>query len=55
MIQKRYDGSLSYYKGFNEYAEGFGSVEGEHWLGILIYFVHLSNLFYNKQMVVENL
>ncbi|KAL9692445.1 hypothetical protein quinque_016411 [Culex quinquefasciatus] len=34
VIQNRYDGSVNFYRGWKQYEEGFGSMEGEFWLGL---------------------
>uniref|UniRef100_A0A182KFN5 Fibrinogen C-terminal domain-containing protein n=1 Tax=Anopheles christyi TaxID=43041 RepID=A0A182KFN5_9DIPT len=34
MIRYRYDGSLDIYRNWTEYRNGFGSVDGEFWLGL---------------------
>ncbi|XP_063961210.1 angiopoietin-related protein 7-like [Lytechinus pictus] len=34
IFQKRYDGSVDFYRNYNEYVRGFGDVEGEYWLGL---------------------
>ncbi|XP_056310326.1 microfibril-associated glycoprotein 4-like [Danio aesculapii] len=34
VIQKRMDGSLNFYRPWREYKRGFGTAEGEHWLGL---------------------
>lgn len=34
VIQNRFDGSLNFYRGWNEYENGFGSLRGEFWLGL---------------------
>ena len=33
-IQNRYDGKLLFNRSYMEYENGFGSVNGEHWLGL---------------------
>ncbi|XP_031417953.1 microfibril-associated glycoprotein 4-like [Clupea harengus] len=33
VIQRRMDGTVNFYRPWNQYKEGFGNKEGEHWLG----------------------
>ncbi|XP_052678788.1 microfibril-associated glycoprotein 4-like [Crassostrea angulata] len=34
MIQRRMDGSVNFYRGWNEYKNGFGSIDSEFWIGL---------------------
>ncbi len=33
VIQRRMDGSVNFYRPWNQYKKGFGNVESEYWMG----------------------
>ncbi|XP_011668937.1 fibrinogen C domain-containing protein 1-B-like [Strongylocentrotus purpuratus] len=39
VFQKRYDGSVNFYRNYAEYVQGFGDVSGEYWLGLDIIYL----------------
>eukprot|EP00761_Pharyngomonas_kirbyi_P012397 gb/GECH01012424.1/.p1 GENE.gb/GECH01012424.1/~~gb/GECH01012424.1/.p1 ORF type:complete len:475 (+),score=85.35 gb/GECH01012424.1/:1-1425(+) len=50
VIQRRMDGSVDFYRGWNEYVDGFGDVSGEYWLGLENIYFLTSN---EKTLLVE--
>lgn len=37
VFQRREDGSVNFFRGWEAYREGFGKLTGEHWLGKLLH------------------
>ena len=33
VIQRRFNGSISFYRNFSDYEHGFGDLSGEFWMG----------------------
>ncbi|WAR30621.1 SCA-like protein, partial [Mya arenaria] len=52
VIQQRFNGSVNFKRNWTNYSRGFGSIEGEHWLGN--YLIHLltSNRNYSLEIVM---
>lgn len=43
VIQQRLDGSVDFYKYWDDYVTGFGDLDGEYWIGLsATYFFHIT-------------
>ena len=53
VMQKRFDGSIDFYRDWNNYRDGFGDVNGEHWVGNE--FVYQYTKAYPTEMIMEGI
>ncbi|KAJ0019833.1 hypothetical protein NQD34_007402 [Periophthalmus magnuspinnatus] len=51
VFQRRKDGSVNFYRGWDEYVEGFGNADGEYWLGLE--FLHRITVRRDQELLVE--
>ncbi|XP_053908983.1 microfibril-associated glycoprotein 4-like [Cuculus canorus] len=51
VFQKRFNGSVSFFRGWNDYRHGFGRADGEYWLGLEA--LHLLTLQGRYELRVE--
>ncbi|XP_064900379.1 microfibril-associated glycoprotein 4-like [Columba livia] len=51
VFQKRFNGSVSFFRGWNDYKQGFGRADGEYWLGLQA--LHLLTLQGRYELRVE--
>ncbi|KAK2909540.1 hypothetical protein Q8A67_005377 [Cirrhinus molitorella] len=54
VIQRRMDGSVNFYRPWNQYKRGFGNVEGEYWLGLENMYQLTSNREYMLRVDLED-
>ncbi|KAH3776286.1 hypothetical protein DPMN_177707 [Dreissena polymorpha] len=43
IFQRRFNGSVDFYRNFSDYENGFGNVAGEYWLGLKYIYEITSN------------
>ena len=51
VFQRRLDGSVDFYRNFHDYENGFGDLDGEHWLGLRK--IHRLTTFRYVELLVE--
>uniref|UniRef100_A0A8C4PS10 Microfibril associated protein 4 n=1 Tax=Equus asinus TaxID=9793 RepID=A0A8C4PS10_EQUAS len=51
VFQKRFNGSVSFFRGWNDYKLGFGRADGEYWLGLQN--LHLLTLKQKYELLVD--
>ena len=49
VFQKRYNGSVDFFRGWQDYENGFGSTDGEYWLGLQ----NIFRLTRNQRMILR--
>ena len=54
IIQKRFDGSVDFYRSWMDYKEGFGCLNGEYWLGNDLIHLMTSNSSYTLKVVLTD-
>ncbi|XP_026102984.1 microfibril-associated glycoprotein 4-like [Carassius auratus] len=54
VIQRRMDGSVNFYRPWDQYKRGFGNVEGEYWLGLENMYQLTSNRKYMLRVDLED-
>lgn len=54
VIQTRYEGSVDFYRSWNDYKEGFGNLAGEFWLGLDKIHELTSNRLHELRIEMEN-
>ena len=54
VIQRRIDGSVDFYRNWNDYKEGFGNASGEYWLGNDAIYQLTSQSSYKLKVVIKD-
>ncbi|XP_066529778.1 angiopoietin-related protein 6 [Hoplias malabaricus] len=54
VIQRRQDGSVNFFRNWEQYKQGFGNLDGEYWLGLEHLYWLTSQASYKLQVVMED-
>ncbi|XP_058237083.1 microfibril-associated glycoprotein 4-like [Hemibagrus wyckioides] len=54
VIQRRMDGSVNFYRGWDQYKYGFGNKSGEYWLGLEHLYMMTHNKLYELKVDIED-
>lgn len=54
VFQRRFNGSVDFYRNFSEYENGFGSLEGEFWLGLMYVYNMTHDIRSELRLDLEN-
>ncbi|XP_072043613.1 uncharacterized protein [Amphiura filiformis] len=54
VFQRRFNGSLDFYRGWDEYVAGFGSLEGEFWAGLQLLHLLTSSGSWELMILLED-
>lgn len=54
VIQKRFDGSIDFVRGWNEYKNGFGNVGSEYWMGLENIYELTSSRLHELMIIMEH-
>ncbi|MCI4394081.1 hypothetical protein PGIGA_G00164500 [Pangasianodon gigas] len=54
VIQRRIDGSVNFYRRWNQYRNGFGNKSGEYWLGLENLYMMTHNKLYELKVDLED-
>ncbi|XP_072044444.1 uncharacterized protein [Amphiura filiformis] len=54
VFQRRYDGSIDFYRGWDEYVTGFGNLEGEFWAGLQLLHLLTSSGSWELKILLED-